>query len=294
MPDQIAISKTLSIRECGLDEYWLQDQIFANPNLLDLGELDIVSREKQQSSGGKLDLLLGNSDNGIMYEVEVMLGSTDESHIIRTIEYWDLERRRWPKRAHTAVLVAETINRRFFNVIQLLSLTIPIVAIQANIIEADGKRILHFTKILDVYQESELEERAPAEPADESYWQEKASWTLAHAKTLQEIFSRVLGEMKLGLNRNYIRLRHSGEIYFSLAKRSSGKSAFRTWLKGAEIPDAAAALDRAHIPYDVKPYDSEWQTIRLTVDQNSIQENAKPFQEIAKLVERSWQSIKEN
>ena len=229
-----------------------------------------------------------------MYEVEVMLGSTDESHIIRTIEYWDLERRRWPKRAHTAVLVAETINRRFFNVIQLLSLTIPIIAIQANIIEADGKRILHFTKILDVYQESELEERAPAEPADENYWQEKASWTLAHAKTLQEIFSRVLGEMKVDFNKNYIRLRHNGEIYFSLAKQSSGKSAFRTWLKSAEIPDATSALDNERIPYDVKPYDSEWQTIRLTVDQNSIQENAKLFQEIAKLVERSWQSVKEN
>jgi hypothetical protein len=65
-------------------------------------------------------------------------------------------------------------------------------------------------------------------------------------------------------------------------------------LKSAEIPDATSALDNERIPYDVKPYDSEWQTIRLTVDQNSIQENAKLFQEIAKLVERSWQSVKEN
>ncbi len=55
-----------------------------------------------------------------------MLGETDASHIIRTIEYWDLERRRWPKRPHTAVLVAENMERRFFNVIQLLTFTIPI------------------------------------------------------------------------------------------------------------------------------------------------------------------------
>ena len=49
-----------------------------------------------------------------MYEVEVMLGETDETHIIRTIEYWDHEKRRWPQRQHFAVLVAETITRRFF------------------------------------------------------------------------------------------------------------------------------------------------------------------------------------
>ena len=31
-----------------------------------------------------------------MYEVEVMLGETDPSHIIRCIEYWDIEKRKYP------------------------------------------------------------------------------------------------------------------------------------------------------------------------------------------------------
>src|SRR5882724_9783141 len=127
MVDQISISKTLSIRDCGKDEYWLQDQIAANPRILGLGDLELVHREKQQSSGGRLDFLLEDSADGSMFEVEVLLGATDESHVIRTIEYWELERRRWPKRSHTAVLIAEKINRRFFNVIQLLGLTIPVV-----------------------------------------------------------------------------------------------------------------------------------------------------------------------
>ena len=30
----------------------------------------------------------------------------DESHIIRTIEYWDIERRRYPQYEHVAVIVA--------------------------------------------------------------------------------------------------------------------------------------------------------------------------------------------
>ena len=36
-----------------------------------------------------MDLLLKNPDDDSMYEVELQLGATDESHIIRTIEYWD-------------------------------------------------------------------------------------------------------------------------------------------------------------------------------------------------------------
>ncbi len=290
MSDPISISKTLSIRECGYDEYWLQDRIFGNPGILGLGELSIVSREKQQASGGKLDLLLGNSDDATMYEVEVMLGSTDESHIIRTIEYWDLERRRWPKRTHTAVLVAETINRRFFNVIQLLSLTIPVIAIQANIIEAEGKRILHFTKILDVYQESELEESGDAEAVDESYWLDKAAWTLSNAKTLQEILSTGAGDLTLDLKASRIGLLHDGKIYFSVRKRSKGKSAFLAWLKNAEVSEVTVLLDEKRIPYDIKPWSADWQTLRLTVDQNLIQGKSEVFQKIAELTKKSWES----
>jgi hypothetical protein len=70
-----------------LDEYWLQDQVFNNSECLGLGELESIAKEKQQSSGGRLDLLLTDPKDDSMYEVEVMLGETNETHIIRTIEY---------------------------------------------------------------------------------------------------------------------------------------------------------------------------------------------------------------
>lgn len=157
MTDAIPIGKNQSIRECGYDEFWLQDQIVENPSCLQLGELEVISRERQQTSGGRLDILLKDPEDDSMYEVEVMLGETDETHIIRTIEYWDNEKRKWPQRQHFAVLVAETITRRFFNVIQLMSHAIPIIAIQVNVVEADGKKILHFSKVLDTYEEPEDE-----------------------------------------------------------------------------------------------------------------------------------------
>src|SRR5437763_1740903 len=86
----------------------------------------------------RLDILLKNPEDDSKYEVEIMLGETDETHIIRTIEYWDNEKRKWPQRQHIAVLVAEHINRRFFNVIHLLSHSIPIVAVQVAMLNANG------------------------------------------------------------------------------------------------------------------------------------------------------------
>jgi hypothetical protein len=52
--------------------------------------------------------------------------------LIRTIEYWDIERRRYPAYDHRAVLIAEDITTRFLNVITLFSGSIPIIAIQVK------------------------------------------------------------------------------------------------------------------------------------------------------------------
>jgi hypothetical protein len=62
---------------------------------------------------GRLDLLLQDVDTNRRYEVEIQLGKTDESHIIRTIEYWDIERKRYPQYDHCAVIIAEDITSRF-------------------------------------------------------------------------------------------------------------------------------------------------------------------------------------
>jgi hypothetical protein len=80
-----------------------------------------------------------------------MLGQLDESHIIRAIEYWDIERRCWPDREHKPVIVAEEITNRFFNVIALLGRSVPIIAVQLNALLVDEKRVLNFNKVLDCF-----------------------------------------------------------------------------------------------------------------------------------------------
>src|SRR3972149_2160047 len=103
------------------DEPWLRDVIANDPSILGLGELVLKETERMQPKAGRLDLLLQDAEEEKRYEVEIMLGRVDESHIIRCIEYWDIERRRLPNFDHCAVLVAEEITARFLNVISLLN-----------------------------------------------------------------------------------------------------------------------------------------------------------------------------
>jgi hypothetical protein len=284
MSDQITISKTLSIRDCGYDENWLQEQIANDPSILNLGDLEVVRREKQQSSGGKLDILLKDPEDDTMYEVEVMLGATDESHIIRTIEYWDLERKRWPQRQHFAVLVAENITRRFFNVIQLFSLSIPIIAIQANIIEANGSKILHFTKILDTYEEPEDEQLISNETHDESWWRTKSAWTLETAQALFGIVSQIYG-VELNYRKNHIPIHFNNKIHFGFNSLRGNKSHLWFWVNDSHLPQVAKILDEKSISYVTKR-----NHFNLTVDKEMIEKNTELFREIATLVKHSWQS----
>jgi hypothetical protein len=92
-------------RDATLNEKWVQDRIAEDPTILGLGDVVLKDKERIQPKGGRLDLLLQEAEGNRRYEVEIQLGPTDESHIIRTIEYWDIERKRYPQYEHTAVIV---------------------------------------------------------------------------------------------------------------------------------------------------------------------------------------------
>jgi hypothetical protein len=177
-----------------ITEKWLQDKIEEDPSILGLGDLTVYKRERKQSAGGRIDLLLLDTETQTMYETEIMLGTLDESHIIRAIEYWDIERRRFLSKDHVAVIIAEEITNRFFNVIALLNRTIPIIAIQLSAIKYDDKIMLNFTRVLDIYEEPEEEETEAAEAADRSYWENKAN---ERSLALFDHVIKILGDMGL-------------------------------------------------------------------------------------------------
>lgn len=278
MSDDIPIGRTLGIRECGYDEYWLQDQIYANPACLGLGKnVEAFLKERRQSRGGRLDILLNDPQENTMYEVEVMLGSTDESHIIRTIEYRDNEKRRWPLRSHFAVIVAESITRRFFNVIRLLSQTVPMIAVQVNIVEADGHKVLHYTKVLDIFEEPEEPGVSSDEIIDEQYWRTKAPWTLDTASTLREVLAPAYGSrMSLKYVKGYIALTVNEYNRFYLEKRIANKSLLSFRVEEDPAEKAAALLDTNGIPYFQRS-----KRLWLTVDQKLVKSNEEIFRKLA-------------
>lgn len=205
----IETTKALTIRECGHDEYWLRDKIFEDPAILGLGDLQAVMKEKTQSKGGRLDLLLKDPEDDSMFEVELQLGATDESHIIRAIEYWDAEKQRWPRRSHTAVLVAEEITNRFFNVVHLLGMAVPIIGIQANIVQVGELRGLHFTKVIDSYEEPE-EVEPSLKMIDEKHWVDNYPGTLECAKWYKALLEKLYGEVPTKYFELYISLLVAG------------------------------------------------------------------------------------
>ena len=191
---EITVCKRLSLSECGYDERWLQKRIYDDPSILGIDATEPVAAEKVQSSGGRLDLLLKDDEDG-MYEVELQLGATDETHIIRTIEYWDMERKRWPNRSHYAVLVAERINSRFYNVVRLLSGAVPIIGIAVGIVEVGGQRALDFTTIIDLFEEPEVETDIEPEIYDRQHWLQNYPWVLAMAEWYQAVLNKHYGEV---------------------------------------------------------------------------------------------------
>jgi hypothetical protein len=169
---------------------------------------------------------LGDPEEELRYEVEIMLGTVDESHIIRTIEYWDIERRRFPTYEHRAVIVAEEITNRFFNVISLLNRAVPIIALQLSGFLVNNQLSLSFVKVLDVMEEGEEE---TGELVDRKFWEVRAS--KKSIELLDSIIALVpngTGDLRVKYNRSHVALGSSGTNFCWLHPRKSGHIHFHT------------------------------------------------------------------
>jgi hypothetical protein len=199
-----------------LNERWVQGLIAEDPTILGLGDLVLRDRERMQPRAGRLDLLLEDADADAerRYEVEVQLGPTDEAHIIRTIEYWDIERKRYPQYDHCAVLVAEDITSRFLNVISLFNGTIPLIALQMHALTVGQHTTLIFTKVMDELKRGPDDEGVPPPVADRDYWEKRGSRaTVQLADELLAIAHQIDPSLKLQYNKHYIGIFKNGQPF---------------------------------------------------------------------------------
>jgi len=195
-----------------LSERWVQERIAEDPSILGLGDVILKDKERIQAGAGRLDLLLQEADSSCRYEVEIQLGKIDESHIIRTIEYWDIERKRYPQYEHTAVIVAEEITSRFLNVISLFNGTIPLMAIQMSAVQLGDSVSLAFTTVLDQVRFGLVDEDEEVQEAtDRAYWENRNKATVAMADELLEVVQTLNPRLELKYNKFYIGLATDGQ-----------------------------------------------------------------------------------
>ncbi len=230
-----------------LNESWVQGLIAADPSILGLGDLVLRDKERMQPRAGRLDLLLQDRESNRRYEVEIQLGATDKSHIVRTIEYWDIEKKRYPQYDHCAVLIAENITSRFLNVVSLFNGMLPFIAIQMQALRVAGNLILVFTKVMDEMSRGVVDEDEDAEaaPTDRTYWEVRGTKkTVELADELLSIVREHDPSLALKYNKFYIGLSKNGQPYnFAIFKPK--KNTINIGLKLARNDDIDKLIDDA-------------------------------------------------
>ena len=256
-----------------LNERWVQERIAEDPSILGLGDLILKDKERPQAGAGRLDLLLQDADSTRRYEVEIQLGKTDESHIIRTIEYWDIERKRYPQYEHTAVIIAEEITSRFLNVISLFNGTIPLMAIQMNAVQLGDTVSLAFTTVLDQVLFGLVDEdEETQEPADRAYWENRGSKaTVAMADELLALVQEFNPRLQLNYTKSYIGLAIDGRpnnFLLFFPKKDQIRIQPRM-TKSTELEEAAEIAG-----VDVMDYRARYARYRLRLQKGEVQKQA--------------------
>jgi predicted transport protein len=264
-----------------LTEKWVQERIAEDPSILGLGDLILKDLERMQPRAGRLDLLLQDPEMGRRYEVEIQLGRTDETHIVRTLEYWDIERKRYPQYDHCAVLVAEDITSRFLNVIGLFNGSVPLVAIQMQALLVEGKIALVFTTVLDEMVRGLEEDDEAAAVTDRAYWEQRAAnSTLAMADQLFEVIRQFAPELERKYNKFYIGLAKDGQpnnfVVFRPKKKSLNLS-----IKLKQSDDVESKIEECGL--DTMDYQKRWGSYRLRLSPEDVKKHGGVLKDLMRL-----------
>ncbi len=261
-------SKPISLKTHAVyNEKWLQEMLAKDPSLLGLGDLDVKDAERRQPHAGRLDLLLSDPESKTRYEVEIQLGATDESHIIRTIEYWDIEKKRYPQYEHVAVIVAEDITSRFLNVISLFNDQIPIIAIQLQTLEVDDAFTLVTTIVLNVVRRGTDEEDEPSQAVDRNYWLKSAQGSVELADRMLALVNEVTPGMELKYNKYYVGLARSG-IANNFMDFRPRREYLLTQFRTPRSDELSARIEGSGM--DTLPYENQWGCYRIRLTSKDV------------------------
>ena len=273
-----------------INEKWVQKKIEEDPSILGLGDgLTLRQSEKIQQSGGRLDMLLHDDDSNTRYTIELQLGKTDETHIIRTIEYWDIERKRNQNYNYVAVIIAEEITNRFFNVISLFNGSIPLIAIQLNAIKCDkcNSIALVFTTILDLISPDEEEEIG--EPVDRAYWEKRGSKdTVKMVDKLHGFIAEFVNGFTIKYNKHHIGLTQN-DVARNFVAFKPQKSVLVLHIRLNKSEEIDKIINNSDL--DQLAYDKQFRQYRLRLKQEDL---AKSKDVIVDLMKKAYTSFTGN
>lgn len=274
--------ETISIKNSpDINEAWVQNVIYEDPTILGLGDLIARDKERRQLNAGRLDLLLQDEETNKRYEIEIQLGATDENHIIRTIEYWDLERKRYPQYDHCAVIVAEEITGRFLNIISLFNGVIPLVAIQMSAIKTQDGIGLFFAKVLGEMTFGLVGGDEPVNiPATRDYWLKRGTkQTVEEVDELFNIVHEIAPDYKLKYNKYYIGLEKGGVannfVYFKPKKQF-----VKLESRMAENADLMSDLENTDLESE---YVSKWGILIIRLRPGDVKKNKDVLQKLIQI-----------
>ncbi|MGB9457180.1 MAG: DUF5655 domain-containing protein [Bryobacteraceae bacterium] len=286
MTRYIKLERVLLQNHPDLDERWVQGRIAEDPAILGLGDLVLKDKERHQPRAGRLDLLLQDPDTSRRYEVEIQLGPTDESHIIRTIEYWDIERKRYPQYEHCAVLVAEEITGRFLNVISLFNGTIPLIAIQMQALKVGDSVTLVFTVVVDEIARGLVDEDEEVqEIADRGYWEGRGS--KATLATLDELYKMVREfdpSLELKYNKFYVGLAKEGQPHNFVVFRPR-KNALVLTVRLKPSPEIQARLEESGL--EALEYDKREGGYRIRLGSDDLNKQSEVLRQFIEMAYRN-------
>jgi len=266
-----------------LNEKWVQEIIANDPSIIGLGELILKDKERIQPHAGRLDLLLQDENATKRFEVEIQLGKTDETHIIRTIEYWDIEKKRFPQYEHFAVIIAEDITSRFLNVISLFNGFIPLIAIQMSAIKIGDNISLVFTKVLDQLKLGLADEDEDiTEETDRNYWEQKGTkQTLGMADEILNIIKTLSPDYEFNYRKHYIGLMNSNQVNNFVKIVPQKNNVVKIGLRIQKSSEIDEKIDNAGL--DILDYDDKWNRYRIRIKKDELEHKKEIITDLLKL-----------
>jgi len=264
-----------------LTEKRVQEIIANDPSILGLWDLILKDKERIHPKAGRLDLLLQDPDSERRYEVEIQLGKVDESHIIRTIEYWDIEKKRYPQYDHCAVIIAEDITNRFLNVINIFNGSIPLIAMKMEAFKNGNDYWLNFTTVLNEVSLGLVEEDEIKEVTDRNYREKRGtSKTVSLADELVVMINGFTSGYELKYNKFYIGLAKDGQPdNFAIFRPKKSNTTMEIRLEQTNETDKL--IENAGL--DLMEYDNKRNRYRIRVSKQDLTTNKELIVNLLKM-----------